>query len=299
MMLTSIASRFTTDWTDFIVKDQEKVNTEIGLRDISASEVIKLVTLNMSRYNGYNGLGYDVGSADRGITEQEAYDIWIKDFQTNQRTFIKQLQALNITSISQCVFDGLLLYFIINGNILTVTAPEGTYELKNYIVEKDWSTCASMIKRSNFNKVFCLRAATIIKLADYGKNKYRTWMRQTGIFEMRDKSEINSLNLDQLARARFAYYAETLRFLPKTPDGIKRNIAKEYEKTLIIENYTYDITKVFTLIQTPSMEPVEKLKVEINGTQIQHYFDFTIVNNVVTITKELTAGDIVRFTIKI
>jgi len=56
---------------------------------------------------------------------------------------------------------------------------------------------------------------------------------------------------------------------------------------------------VFTLSQTPSMEPVEKLKVEINGTQIQHYFDFTVVNNVVTITKSLSQGDIIRFTIKI
>jgi hypothetical protein len=299
MILTNIASRFSTDWTDFIVKDQENIDTEINLNDISASDTIKLVTLNMSRYNGYDGFGYDVGTAERGITEQEAYDIWIKDFQTNQRTFIKQLQTLNIKSIAQCVFDGLLLYFIINGNILTVTAPEGTYELRNYVVEKDWSTVASMIKRSNFNKVFCLRAASIIKLADYGKNKDRAWMRQTGIFEMRDKNELNSLTLEQLARARFAYYAETLRFLPKTPEGIKRGIAKEYEKTLVIENYTYSTTKVFTLLQTPSMEPVEKLKVEINGEQIQHYFDFTITNNVVTITKDLTAGDIIRFTIKI
>jgi hypothetical protein len=299
MILTNIRSRLNTDWTDFVVKDQNSVDTEINLQDMSATDTIKLVTLNMSRYNGYDGFGYGVGVANRGITEQEAYDIWIEDFQTNQRTFIKQLQTLGIKSLSQCVFDGLLLYFIINGNILTVTAPEGTYELRNYVVEKDWSTVASMIKRSNFNPAFCMRAASIIKLADYGKTKDRTWMRQTGIFEMRDKNELNSLSIEQLARTRFAYYAETLKFLPKTPEGIKRGIAKEYEKTLIVENYTFDLTSVFTLSQTPSMEPVEKLKVEINGTQIQHYFDFTVVNNVVTITKSLSQGDIIRFTIKI
>jgi len=56
---------------------------------------------------------------------------------------------------------------------------------------------------------------------------------------------------------------------------------------------------VFTISTTPSMEPVEKLKVEINGEVIQHFFDFTLLNNVITITKTLNTGDIVRFTTKI
>ncbi len=46
------------------------------------------------------------------------------------------------------------------------------------------------------------------------------------------------------------------------------------------------------------MDPVEKLTVEVNGNVIQHYFDFTLLNNVITITKSLNAGDIVRFTTK-
>lgn len=100
-------------------------------------------------------------------------------------------------------------------------------------------------------------------------------------------------------RARFAYYAETLRFLPNTPEGIKRTIAKQYNSTLVVDQFTYGSSNVFTINGSPSMDPVEKLKVEVNGEAIQHFFDFTILNNVITITKSLKSGEIIRFTTKI
>jgi hypothetical protein len=291
-------TRYKTDWNEFTLKD-ESWNTNVDINSITASVTVKSVTLNMSRYSGYDGHGYNVGNANRGITEQEAYNIWITDFQLNQRTLLKQLKSFGLNSIPQCVYDGLLLYFIINGNILFVTAPEENYEMREYIVGKDWDTVASMIKRSNFNKQFCARAATIIRLSDYGKTKSRTWMRQSGIFNMRDRNELGALNGDMLKRARFAYFAETANFLPNTPEGVKRTIATEYESTVFVEQFTYNNTKVFTVSRSPSMDPVEKLTVELNGTAIQHYFDFTLENNTVTIIKTLNVGDIIRFTVKI
>ena len=293
-----ILQKYNTNWTEFTLKDAEW-DKSIFIDDIYASDNIILVTLNMARYVGYNQTGYSIAGAKRGITEQEAYDIWIKDFQNNQRTLIGQLKSFGLRSIPQCVFDGLLLYYIINGDVLTVTADEDIYEIRDYIVDSDWTTVASMIKRSNFNRLFCVQASSIIRLSDYGKSKSRSWMRQTGIFEMRDKNQINAFDETDLERARFAYYAETLKFLPNTPEGIKRTIAKAYDNTQVIENFTYSGTSVFTITNSPSMEPVEKLTVEVNGEAIQHYFDFTLLNNVITITKSLKTGDIVRFTTKI
>lgn len=293
-----ILQKYNTDWTEFTLKDAEW-DTSIFIDDIYASDIIILVTLNMARYVGYNQTGYSIAGAKRGITEQEAYDIWTKDFQNNQRVLIRQLKSFGLTSIPQCVFDGLLLYYIINGDVLTVTADEGVYEIRDYIADSDWTTVASMIKRSNFNRLFCVQAASIIRLSDYGKSKSRSWMRQTGIFEMRDKNEIRALDENNLERARFAYYAETLKFLPNTPEGIKRTIAKAYVNTLVVENFTHSDSNVYTITNSPSMEPVEKLLVEVNGEAIQHYFDFTLLNNVITITKSLKTGDIVRFTTKI
>ena len=298
-ILSKINDKFKTSWDEFIVKDQDALDTQFDIDNISASEKLKLLALNMGRYSGYDGFGYDIGNASRGITEQEAFNIWNQDFQKRQRTLIKQLGSFNIKTISQPVFDGLMLYYIINGNVLTVTSFEGQYELRDYIVNKDWDTVASMIKRSNFNRKFCSNASSIIKLSDYGKAKARIWMRQNGIFEMRDKNEINALSVRELERARFAYYAETQKFLPNMPEGIKRDIIRRYDQTTVVENFTYSNTNVFTIADSPSMDPVEKLTVEVNGNVIQHYFDFTLLNNVITITKSLNAGDIVRFTTKI
>lgn len=303
--LSKINDKFKTSWDEFLVKNQTALDTQFDITSsatnpkISASENLKLIALNMGRYSGFDGFGYDIGSASRGITEQEAFNIWDDDFQKRQRTLIKQLVNFNIKSISQPAFDGLLLYYIINGNVLTVPAFEGQYELRDYIVSKDWDTVASMIKRSNFNRPFCSIASSIIKLADYGKAKTRSWMRQNGIFEMRDKNEIKTLDVEQLQRARFAYYAETEKFLPNTPEGVKRDIIRRYDQTTVIENFTYSSSSVFTITTSPSMDPVEKLKVEVNGEAIQHFFDFTLVNNVITITKSLNTGDIIRFTTKI
>ena len=298
-ILSKINDKFKTSWDEFIVKDQDALDTQFDIDNISASEKLKLLALNMGRYSGYDGFGYDIGNASRGITEQEAFNIWNQDFQKRQRTLIKQLGSFNIKTISQPVFDGLMLYYIINGNVLTVTSFEGQYELRDYIVSKDWDIVASMIKRSNFNRKFCSNASSIIKLSDYGKAKTRIWMRQNGIFEMRDKNEINALGVSELERARFAYYAETQKFLPNIPEGIKRDIIRQYDQTTVVENFTYSNTNVFTIADSPSMDPVEKLTVEVNGNVIQHYFDFTLLNNVITITKSLNAGDIVRFTTKI
>jgi hypothetical protein len=294
----NILSKFKTDWEEFITKDDDW-NVELDINTISASEKLILITLNMSRYIGYNTTGYSIPTAERGITEQEAYDIWIADFQKNQRSMIKQLKAFGLTSIPQCVFDGLLLYYIINGDILQVTANEGLYEIRDHIVDGDWDSLASIIKRSNFNRKFCTRVSTIIRLSDYGKSKSRSWHRQTGIFQMRDKNEIGLLGGEDLDRARFAYYAETQRFLPNTPEGIKRTIAKQYNSTLVVDQFVYSDSNVFTINSSPSMDPVEKLKVEVNGEAIQHFFDFTLLNNVITITKSLNSGDIIRFTTKI
>jgi hypothetical protein len=48
-----------------------------------------------------------------------------------------------------------------------------------------------------------------------------------------------------------------------------------------------------------SMDPIEKLEVRLNGEVLDHLFDFTVSDLVVTITKSMTNGDIIRTQIKI
>jgi len=108
------------------------------------------------------------------------------------------------------------------------------------------------------------------------------------------------LTIEETKRARYAYYAETLKFLPYTPEGAKRQLVKEYEATLTKKSFTFDGTiTTFTLERSPSMAPQEKLEVLINGDIQQHLFDFTVAGDQLTISKPMTTGDIISTTIKI
>jgi hypothetical protein len=308
-MLTEIPTYFNTIWTDYTIRDNDLYTLEIDINDVYASDSIILIALNLNAYTGYDNKGYGVKSTiDRGITEQESYDTWSQLFQTTQRTLKKQLLSLGtskssggITSLPQSVYDGMVLYYWITGTILTVTANEGIYDTKDAILNKDWSKLASMMMRSNVYKQHCIRAATVLRLADYGTSKSRTWLRTNGIYKMRANNQIGLLNNDELRQARFAYYAETLDFLPLTPESIKRDIAKRYNETLIIQTFIANGTvNTFSLSKPASMDPVEKLQVKVNIDVIQHLFDYTITTgNILTITKELTAGDIISVTIRI
>jgi len=302
-MLTELQIYHKTNWEDYTVLDEDLYETEIYIDNVFASDTLVLVALNNFKYNGYDGKGYSVGTATRGITEEEAYNIWIEDFRRKERNLIRQLKSFGLNEMSQSAFDGLLLYYLLAENFTIVYAMEGQYNLRNHIANKNWDTVAGMILRDHANRQNSIRAATILRLADYGNPKNRGWLRANGIFEMRASNQIGLLSGDQLARARFSYYAETLEFLPLTPNSIKRDIAKRYEETLITQRRTYDGSTVnYSLSKTPAMTPVEKLEVKVNNNILQYEYDFTLSGNVFTIktdSVELVTGDIISSKIRI
>ena len=116
---------------------------------------------------------------------------------------------------------------------------------------------------------------------------------------MRSQNQIGGLDDLQLKLIRFAYFAEVKDFLPYTPESLKRDIVNKYKDTLMQKQFTYAGTNTFTLQKTPSMTPVEKLQVKVNGSIVQHFFDFTLQDNVLTMVKTLNTGDIIDTTIKI
>lgn len=299
-MITDIDTSLKTIWTDFTVLNEELFNNEIAIDEIEMSELGRLTALNFSIYVGYDGYGYGEGAVVRGITEQEAFNVWNKQFDRQQQIFKRQLKIYKLTEISQSVYDGLLLYFWAVNKTHFVYANEEIYDMKDKITNKDWDDVASIMMRSNFNREQCTRAATVLRLADYGKPKPRSWFRTRGIHLMRTNNETRLLAQNELKRARFAYYAETRQFLPYTPESNKRQIVKDYEKTLLSNKFVYNgSTTIFTLPETPSMKPVEKLEVYINGDLMQNEFDFTVDGTKLIITKELKDQDIINTLIRI
>ena len=299
MSLDSVARRYQTVWEDFVVQSHHLYHTELEIDSVNASANCELVALNFARYNGFNGFAYGESSVDTGITEQQAYDLWITEFDKQQRLVKNQMKSNDIKLISQSVYDGIVLLNWATGNVFNVDAVEGQYNLLPHIKTKAYDTVADMIKRSDMNNEKCIKAATVLRLADYGKTKNRTWMRTNGIYNMRDQNEKNLLSDSELRKARYAYYAETLKFLPFTPESIKRDISNKYNKTLIRQTFTYSGTTTFTLNKTPSMTPVEKLQVIVNGDIIQHLFDFTVSGTTLSITKTLQTDDFIETIVKI
>lgn len=299
-MMSKIENVNKTIWEDFPMADEASFKTNIDISQVRISEQGKLAALNFGQYVGYDGFGYGEGDVLRGVTEQEAYDVWDQVFNAQLQVYRRQLQAYNITEIPQCVYDGLMLYFWAVNKIHFVYANEGIYDMQQYIVDRDWDTVASMIMRSNFNKEQCAKAATILRLADYGKNKSRAWFRTNGIHAMRNNNETALFTQEELKRARFAYYAETRKFLPFTPESTKRNTVKEYERTLLANKFVYDgTTTAFTIPKEPSMTPVEKLEVYVNGDLVQNVYDYILSGTQVVISKTLNDQDIINTIIRI
>lgn len=290
-MLTEVQNLFKIVWDDFVVQDKTVYDTQIDIALISSSEIVELTALNFHQYNGYSGLGYGESNFDRGITEQEAYDDWIVTWNKEQTKLKKQLTSLGLNSMSQNMYDGLMVLYWVTGKFLTVQADEGIYDTRDAIVRKDLDKLADMISRSQINRNKCRTASNIIRLVDYGPSKNRAWIRLNGIYQMRRNNEVGLLDEQELQRARFSYFAETGNYLPFTPEGRKREISKLYTSLVITQFFTAGTDTEFTIQKEVSMYPKEKLLVQLQGQALQHLYDFTVSGRTLTISKTMQATD--------
>jgi len=286
--LTSVTQRWNTNWYDFNIYNPDLYYNEIFINDLSLTDDAKNIILNFERYTGYDKKAYGVDvNIERGITEQESYEYWLDALQKKNATYKNQLKSLGISNLPQCVYDGLFLYYWFSEKLLEVEALEGVYEMRDFIVKKDWDTVASMIARCYPIKEKAIEATKILRLAFYKRYKDRRWLRQQGVFKMRDRNELFKFGVfteEELRRARFAYYAETKKFLPNTPEGIKRDINNRYAETLSTNIFTWDgSTLDYEISKAPSLYPIEKLQVFVNNNLIQHLYDYTIDGNIVTL----------------
>ena len=299
-MLTQVPEFFQTVWEDYTIKDQTLYDTKIDVLSLDVSDTCRDLALSFSQYNAYSGIGYGESNFTRGVTEQEAFEDWSITWNNEKKKILTLIKNFNIVKITQNQYDGIVLFNWITGSANTVSASEGEYDLANLIKLQEWNTVANMIKRSKINKSKADIASKIIGLADYGSYRDRIWLRTQGIYKMRQQNELKALDSENLKRARFAYFAETGNFLPFTPEGIKRDIVNKYNDTLSEKRYTADgSTNTFTLTKSPSVYPVEKIKVLVNAKIIQLYFDYTVSGDTLTIKKDLVNGDIIDVTIKI
>tara|TARA_B100000035_G_scaffold131918_1_gene112142 strand:- start:2431 stop:3327 length:897 start_codon:yes stop_codon:yes gene_type:complete len=298
--MDTVENKFKKIWSDFTVKDETAYTTQLPLENVTSSENARLLALSFfNSYSGFDTTAYGEGEYDTGLTEQQAFDLWQEEYNKQELLAKSQLIANNVATMSRSAYDAIILYHWATGKLFQSIQGAIEYNLLKPLRSFDYETVANMIVNSTVNKDLCIKIATVLRLADYGKPKDRTWYRSRGVFNMRDINEKATLDTDQLRRARFAYYAETQKFLPFTPEGKQRQIVKDYNDTLIVQNFTFSGTSTFTLAKSVSMSPIEKLTVTINDNIQQHLFDFTVDGTTLTITESMNTGDLIKTTIKI
>ena len=298
--MDTVENKFKKIWSDFTVKDETAYTTQLPLENVTSSENARLLALSFfNSYSGFDTTAYGEGEYDTGLTEQQAFDLWQEEYNKQELLAKSQLIANNVATMSRSAYDAIILYHWATGRLFQSIQGAIEYNLLKPLRSFDYETVANMIVNSTVNKDLCIKIATVLRLADYGKPKDRTWYRSRGVFNMRDINEKATLDTDQLRRARLAYYAETQKFLPFTPEGKQRQIVKDYNDTLIVQNFTFSGTSTFTLAKSVSMSPIEKLTVTINDNIQQHLFDFTIDGTTLTITESMNTGDLIKTTIKI
>ena len=88
-----VPENLTKVWSDFTVLDEDAYQTRLDINTITSSESAKLVALSFfSDYSGLDGTAYGEGLYNFGITEQEAYDLWLESYNNEEKLAKKQFE---------------------------------------------------------------------------------------------------------------------------------------------------------------------------------------------------------------
>jgi hypothetical protein len=218
----------------FPVLDRDAVDTLVPIKYLEASDKIINFLLRNIKWRGYVYLGVDnrekigynleVGLDSYGLTEADAYRIWIEHFKDVERKFKK---VMVLDRLSQSQYDGLLSMYYMTGDYTKVGTDIRKFNLFDDIKNRKWDYVASAMSNSGADRIMRQNEAKIIMLADYGVPKDRSLIKEQSLQDIVKRYPSRLLNDTSRAQAEYVYYAETGRFLPKTSDSRKRILARQ------------------------------------------------------------------------
>lgn len=214
-------------------KDPQLVSTQILLKNLEASaELINFVLRQISWHGFYTGdeikkIGYGNTTEvnGKGLTEAEAYSIWLDDFKSKERKF---KTILPVKTLSQTQYDALLSLYYHTGTVSYIGSDVRRFDILDYIKEGKWNYVGTAMVNSGHQRLLRQQEASILMTAYYGRQKSRLEIKEVGIQEMR--KQYPTMNEVQQKQAEYVYYAETRRFLPNMPEIRKRQVVKLYEQ---------------------------------------------------------------------
>ena len=228
-----ITSKDLITWDLFPVKNSTVASTLILLQDLEASDDIINFLLRNIKWTGYYyndvdnklKIGYNLkgNQESPGLTEADAFNLWIADFKDKERKFKKQM---TLDTLSQSQYDGLLSLFYLTGDFYSVGTDTRKFQLREYIENRKWEYISTALTIAGGNQRPLRQSeGKIIMLADYGLPKARNLIKEQSLQELVKRYPNRFINEKAKAQAEYVYFAETQRFLPNMSESRKRLLA--------------------------------------------------------------------------
>jgi len=218
----------------FPVADNTLARTLVPIRNLETSPAMINLILRNIGWKGYAykdvdnviKIGYNLvdGVDGEGLTEESAFNKWIKVFKDAERRF-KEVFVLD--SLSQSQYDGLVSLYYLTGDWTRVGSEQRTFQLYDYVKDREWQYVATAMTNSGTNRVQRQLEAKVIMLADYGVSKDRSLIKRQGIQEIANKYPTRLLDDRSKTQAEYVYYAETKRFLPNMAESRQRILSSK------------------------------------------------------------------------
>jgi len=219
---------------------------KIKLGDLSISEEGFNFILSYERYrpvnqfkNNIEQIGYrHKGSAKYGLTEEECYNLFVKDIAETSLLVKQSFKYSSIESLTQSEFDSLMSLHFSQLQIKTLEGNNGTYDIIKTLELENPLNFASVLHDSKYFSRRRRQEADMFILSTYSSFITRSWLRNEGIQWMR-LSHPNFLGstkknvIEQREQARVSYYREISRFFNDTTESENLRTKKIVDSMLL------------------------------------------------------------------
>lgn len=218
------------DFSVFEVKNLAYVQEKKLVRYLEASDELINFVIRTEGYTPYvyldvdqkKKIGYNlaIDLDGKGLTEQQAYSIFIEQLKVAEK---KLKKLLPLETITQSQYDALLSLYYRTGDFKTVGTEQRKFKIYDYIKNEQWNYVATALIESGNNRNIRQGEAKILMTGDYGIVKDRSYINAMALKTL-ERVYPKMITPESVLQAEYVYFKETNRFLPGMDQARKRLI---------------------------------------------------------------------------
>ena len=215
------------DYTVFSVVNDAYVNDLKSIKDFEASNELINFIISTENYTPYAHLGVDgktkigynldIDVDGNGLTENEAYNIFIDQLKIAER---KLKKLIPLDTLTQSQYDALLSVYYRTGDFKKIGSDQRKFDVYDFVKNKQWNYYATALTNCGNNRGIRQLEAKILMLGDYGIDNInevdfvRSFVKSASLKRL-ERDYPRKMKTDkQKLQAERVYFVETQRFLP-------------------------------------------------------------------------------------